>query len=136
MRAVIGVCGETAGAPRCEHPDHAVAAAARPDGLSDNIADRRPRPRQRQMKGLRGAFEAIQVGLQVVDIAALERLEHAVASVDHVVVDRDHHERRLRRDGVDQAGIHGIVPVVEGLAGGPQGLGKLGCAQAIHRARE
>src|SRR5262249_40210981 len=111
--------GRQAEAPRpCGDPvaDGAVTLAARRDRAYDDVAHLRTRTGQRQARKGRGAEEAVEVRLEIVDLALHDRrgLEHPVATVDNVIVEGQHHEGRIGHDAAKLARVEG--PVADGLA--------------------
>jgi hypothetical protein len=87
--------------------NRAVAPSARGGGLDDDVAHLGTAARQLQLGALRRLDEAIEVRLEIVDPAVDDAggVEDAVAAVDHVIVERNHHQRRIRHHAAKLAGV-------------------------------
>jgi hypothetical protein len=95
--------------------NRAISASACCRCLHDDLADLFPGGRKPKFRSLGGPFEAIEVGIEIVDFSVDEcrGVEDAVAPVDHMVVERNHHQRRIGDDTPELARIKGRV--VDGL---------------------
>nr|ACN31820.1 unknown [Zea mays] len=111
-RAAPGGQQEVAG-PGAEPVADGAHAAARGGGHLDQDAPQRlARERGRAHARRRGRpEEAVQVRVQLVQGAVQDhgRVEHAVAPVDHVVVDGENHHGRVQDDAAEHARVHGRV---------------------------
>src|SRR4030095_5937872 len=96
--------------------DRALAPPAGGGGPHDDVAHLVP-CRERELRVPGRPDEPIQVRLEVVDLAALDRrgVEDAVAAVHHVVVERDDHQRRVGHDPAELARVE--RPVLDRLPG-------------------
>ena len=76
-------------------------------GLDDDVAHLVARAGQPQLRVLGGAQEAIEVRLEIVDLPADQPrgVEDAVTAVHHVVVERNHHQRRVGDDAAELARV-------------------------------
>src|SRR5262249_55494419 len=116
----VGAAGrgeaKTARSGRSPVPDRALAPPAGGGGPHDDVAHL-VSGRKLELRILRGPDEAIEVRLEVVDLASLDRrgVEDAVAAVHHVVVERDDHQRGVGHDSAELARVE--RPVLDRLAG-------------------
>lgn len=83
-------------------------AVGRRRHLDEDAAERVARERGADAGLGGGAEEAVEVRVELVEVAVEDHggVEHAVAAVDHVVVERDGHHRRVQDDAAEHARVH------------------------------
>ena len=118
---------ETAGADRQPVTDRGAALAADGGGVDDDLAQLMRLERQRNACHFRRAQQAFEVRVELVEHAADDGrgVKYGVAAMHHVIIERQHHERRIRDDAPQHAGVHGVEvvrPVMQPAAQTRHGL--------------
>jgi hypothetical protein len=136
--AGLGACrGGQAEAPRSRGDpvaDGAVALAAGRGGAGDDRAHLLARAGQGQPGEPGGANEAVEMGLEVVDLPVHDGrgVEDAVAAMHDVIVEGEHHEGGVGHDAAELARVES--PVANGLPR-PQGAKVLDDLVGLEHAR-